>query len=331
MRKFVNQYGLEMIEIAIITGILAVLGVITLIVWVSQQNGGTTTTPQTSANAQPEPSWQKGDIAISGAFYAPDVIQVNEKQWRMYYAAQPDATGKANGIFSAISSDGKNWTPEAGIRRANADLPAVIKLPDGQYRMYFVQGNIIKSALSKDGLTFTDELGDRIDSANPDNLTLTSIAAPTVTQLSDGTYLLMYRGTLNQAYSASPVNTPTRLLLWATSTDGLTFIKKGVAVDSRDSTLNGYLDGPDLVKWDDGSVRVYATSFSGVWWFGFDGNNFGKGTLTYTGGVTQNSSGSYNGTPPSHPTLASIHGTWFMYYSTDQIASGIRYVTAAGK
>ena len=51
-------------------------------------------------------------------------------------------------------------------------------------------------------------------------------------------------------------NNETHILLWATSEDGLTFVKEGIALDSRNAEFKGWLDGPEFVKWDDNSVRL---------------------------------------------------------------------------
>ncbi|MFN4133954.1 MAG: hypothetical protein ACK4GQ_06285, partial [Candidatus Hadarchaeales archaeon] len=49
--------------------------------------------------------------------------------YRMYYVGD-------GGISSAFSSDGKNWTAE-GLRLEGAADPAVIKLADGTYKMFY--------------------------------------------------------------------------------------------------------------------------------------------------------------------------------------------------
>ena len=67
--------------------------------------------------------------------------------------------------------------------------------------------------------------------------------------------------------------------MWATSDDGLSFTKQGIAVDSRDATLNYQLDGPDIVLWDDGDYRIFATTYTGVYEFTFDGTAFTNPTL----------------------------------------------------
>jgi len=229
--------------------------------------------------------------------------------------------------FGEISNDdGKTWTQEPGTRKTMSTFPDVIKLADGRYRMYFQGAGVIKSAISNDGLSFTDEAGTRIDTTNTEGLTLDNVAAPTVALQADGTFVLLYRGTINTQYFAKTPNPTTQVLFWATSTDGLSFTKKGIAIDSRNDTLDGQLDGPDLVKWDDGSYRVFATSYTGVYEFTFDGTTFGKPTLALAGEAKQTSVG-FTGAPPGDPATAKISKTWFMYYGGPHDQNGIHYAT----
>ena len=284
------------------------------------------TQPTIKTEATAAEIWTKGDYAVKGAYADADVVQIAAKQWRLYYASQPEG-GKLE-VYSATSPDGKTWTQEAGVRKTMATFPNVVKLADGSYRMYFQSAGVLKSAKSTDGLTFTDEAGTRIDKTNDDNLVFDNVAAPTVMKQTDGTYLMVYRGSIATPYKAStPVpNQSTQLLMWASSPDGLTWTKKGIAVDSRNDTLVGNLDGPSLVTWDDKSVRVFATSYTGVYSFTLKDGKFGTGTLVYAGETTKDNMG-YHGAPPGDPTLAKIDGTWYMYYGGPHDQNGIWYAT----
>lgn len=284
------------------------------------------TTTTTTTETKKEATWQKGGVAVAGKFADADIVSVDDKTWRLYYAIQPEVQGNNFQVYSATSTDGKTWTQEAGTRKTMATFPEVIKLKDGRYRMYFQSAGVLKSAISSDGLTFKDESGTRIDKSNPDNLVFDNVAAPTTIQLDDGTFVMIYRGTINTRYAENTPNATTQLLQWATSTDGLTFTKKGIAVDSRNSTLNGQLDGPDIVKWDDGKYHVFVTSYTGVYEFTFDGTTFGTPNLAYSGEAKQSGSG-FMGAPPGDPTVAKIGGTWYMYYGASVTTGGIDYAT----
>jgi len=108
--------------------------------------------------------------------------------------------------------------------------------------------------------------------------------------------------------------------LWATSVDGLTFEKQGIAFDSRNSEFKGLLDGPDLVQWDDGSIRLYFWSYRGVYHLNYQDGNFSK-TASFDFSIDPSVPFPMN--PPGDPTLIKISDEWFMYYG--QHTKGIYY------
>ena len=67
-------------------------------------------------------------------------------------------TEATNKIYSAISTDGINFTQEEGVRFSLKDIydPDVIKV-NNTWRMYVGSGNKVTSAISYDGLNFTYE------------------------------------------------------------------------------------------------------------------------------------------------------------------------------
>lgn len=324
MKKSEHGIGhiLLVIMVAIVLGVAAFAG---YTVTKKDKKTSKATTAKTSVTTKAE-VWTAGGAAVSGSYADADVVKISDTTYRMYYAIQPEVKGNNFEVYSSTSTDGKTWTQESGTRKTRATFPAVVKTADGKYRMYFQTAGVIKSAISTDGLTFTDETGARIDTENSDGLTLDNVAAPTVLLKSDGTYVMVYRGSINSRYKADTPNASTNLLMWATSTDGLTFTKKGIAVDSRNSTLNGQLDGPYLVKWDDDSLRVYVTSYDGVFMYKFDGSKFTNETLAFS--LSPKTAGSY-GIPPGDPTLAKVGSTWYMYYGATGTDSGIHYATLA--
>ena len=327
-----NEQGIalvgEIIALAIVIAIVAFVGFTVL--KSDKDKEPTTTQASTTDGKSPaensEGTWKEVDYAVKGKYADADVVQVNDKTWRLYYAVQPEVQGNNFEVYSAKSTDGKTWKQEAGTRKTMATFPEVIKLKDGKFRMYYQSAGVIKSAISSDGLSFKDESGTRIDKVNSEGLTLDNVAAPTITQQDNGTFVLVYRGTTNKRYAANTPNPSTQVLFWATSSDGLSFKKKGLAIDSRNSTLDGQLDGPDIVKWDDNSYRVFATSYTGVYSFTFDGSKFGKPELALSGGAVQDNMG-FRGAPPGDPTLTKIKGIWYMYYGATGTESGIHYAT----
>jgi Tfp pilus assembly protein PilE len=324
MHKHISQKGFSVVEALIIVVILAILGFIGYWVW-SQQDKN----KDDGTQSQAAQSWQAGGVAVEGKYADANVVQVDDSTWRMYYGTQPEGNSQL-GIYSSTSSDGKTWVQDKGVRKANATFPEVIQLPDGRWRMYFQQAQTIKSAISTDGLNFTDESGVRVDALETENLAVENAAAPAVFMKDDGTYVLAYRATVKGSgrYSQNSPNPEVHVLLWATSPDGLTFTKKGIAIDSRNTTLDGQIDGAAFVKMDDDTVNVYFTTYAGVYAYTFDGTSFSKsGELAFAGDAGRDSSGNYNGPPPGDPTLANINGTWFMYYGGGPEDPGIHYAT----
>jgi hypothetical protein len=206
-----------------------------------------------------------------------------------------------------------------------ATFPDIVKTKEGKWRMYYQQAGVLKSALSSDGLTFSDESGTRVDTANDAALSLDNVAAPTTILRDDGTYMMVYRGTMNTRYAADTPNPTTQVLLWATSTDGLSWTKRGLAVDSRTTTLRGQLDGPDIVKWDDGKLHVFATNYDGVFEFVFDGTKFSSGEKVFSLAAKTPTAGqpAQVAAPPGDPTVVKIKGTWYMYYGIAFADGGI--------
>ncbi len=121
------------------------------------------------------------------------------------------------------------------------EMPDIIVLPDGRFRMYYagplspsVSGarHAIKSAVSADGLNWTVEsgirlLGDGDGDGGPDGAPANEgvVNGPRVIRLSDGTYRMYY-----QANTLGFIP-PDYRVKSATSTDGLTFAREGTRVD----------------------------------------------------------------------------------------------------
>ncbi len=273
-----------------------------------------TTKTTTSSNA-----WEEVGPAFAGTYADASVVTLSDGSYRMYAATQPEVKGHNFEVYSAKSTDGVTWTKESGTRKTMATFPQVIKLSDGTFRMYFQGSGVIKSAKSTDSLTFTDEAGTRIDRTNDQSLTFDNVAAPAVLQLADKSYVMVYRGSLKEAYTAEKVpNQTMNLFMWATSTDGLNWTKKGIAVDSRTNTdLKGQADGPELVDFD-GEIRLYFTTYLGVYQSVFSNNSFSTPKFSWTlenkNAQPAGTSSAMASVPPGDPTLLKVGSTWYMYY-----------------
>ena len=277
-----------------------------------------TATPTTSG------TWKAGGVAVAGNYADADTVKLADNSYRMYYSVQPEVAGNNFEVYSSTSTDGKSWTKDPGTRKTMVTFPEVIKLSDGRYRMYFQSGGVIKSAISTDGLTFTDETGTRIDITNELGLTFDNVAAPTIYAQTDG-FVMVYRGTVNTPYIGEKVpNQNTQILLWASSVDGLTWTKKDLAVDSRNTTLYNLADGPELFVWKDGSVKLSFWSYLGVYWSTFKEGVFSVPERVFA--LAESTTMNKFPTPtPGDPTYAEFNGVWYMYYGQK---TGIDYATA---
>ena len=149
-----------------------------------------------------------------------------------------------------------------------------------------------------------------------------NVGEKTVIQLDDGSFLMVYRVMIKEKYSSEVPNDSTQILYYATSKDGLVWEKKGMAGDSRNETFQGLLDGAELVKWDDGQIRLYFWSYRGVYHLVFENGIFSQEPdFDFTNNKDSNLKFAPN--PPGDPTLGKINGQWFMYYG--QHEKGIYY------
>lgn len=274
-----------------------------------------------TTSSKTQATWQEKVIAVSGKYADADVVLLDDGRFRMYYATEPEVANNQLEIFSATSNDGKTWQQEPDIRKQFAVFPDVVKLPDGKWRMYYQNEQEIKSAISDDGITWTDELGVRID-AKEEGFTLENVAAPTTIKLDNGQYIMVYRGNENKPYGTEKLpNQTTSYFFYAMSDDGLTFTKKGIALDSRNETLKGSIDGPDWVKWDN-ELRLFFWSYKGVYHITYNYNQFSQQpTFDFTNKDTN--AGPFPANPPADPSVIKIGLDWFMYYG--QHTQGIYY------
>lgn len=264
------------------------------------------------------PEWKVQGAAIQGKYADAEVVDFGDK-YRLYYSEEPEVSGFSGKIYSSISEDGITWTQEPGIRKEWATFASIIKLSDGKFRMYFQNAGAIKSALSSDGLSWQDEPGIRMDSSNTAGLTLENVASPTVIKIG-GEYVLVYRGDIKGKYSSEVPNSNTQLFLWAVSSDGLNFEKKGIALDSRDDNLQGLADGSEFVDFN-GEIRLYFWSYQGVYHAVFKEDKFSGSEFDFSTNADTNKK--FYPNPPSDPTLIRIGSRWLMYYG--QHTAGIYY------
>jgi hypothetical protein len=190
----------------------------------------------------------------------PRVVANPSGGWRLYFIS-------GDGIRSAVSTNGLNFTVETGFRitaqaagftgsaAGGATSGAtVIRLADGRYRMYFSDlprpgdppgGHRIKSAVSTDQLTWTVEPGIRIGPGAP---VLTESAEHPFALVNPNGSVTLYYGKFTGPGSASPEG-----LYESTSTDGLTFEQETYDVF--------FGNDPDVLRLADGTLVVYYGQF----------------------------------------------------------------------
>lgn len=141
-----------------------------------------------------------GGIYDSVAAVSPEIIKLDNGKYKMYYGGSDSSKSR---ILSAISTDGINWTKESGIRidpgtAQAATYPSIIELPNGSFRIYFVEnpngGNnvYIRSAISTDGVNWSKENGKRINYGG--TYDFIGASTPEVLQLANGSYRMYYCG-----------------------------------------------------------------------------------------------------------------------------------------
>ena len=312
-----------MAKVLLIIAIIIILGGIGYFLYTNYFKSPTGGSPSTAQSTVLQAQWQEGGVAIAGKYADADLVDLGAGKWRMYYSVEPEVPGNKLELYSSTSNDGITWTQEEGVRKEFATFPSVIKLADGKYRLYFQNAGVIKSALSDDGLTWTDEPGTRIEAAEEGLSDIENVGAHSVIELSDGTFLMVYRVMVKERYSQDVPNDSTQILYYAISKDGLTWEKRGLAADSRNETFQGLIDGAELVKWQV-EIRLYFWSYKGIYHLVFENDIFSQEPdFDFTNNKDPNLKFAPN--PPGDPTLGKIQEKWFMYYG--QHEKGIYYAT----
>src|SRR3989344_4696201 len=144
-----------------------------------------------------------------------------------------------------------SWEEDGGSRITGGSVPFIHKLKDGRVRLYYCENSGILSAISNDGLTFTKEQGVRISPGTGFEL---QVCDPTMVDLLDGKMRMYYKGADSQ--NAGPGQSIHKIYS-AISSDGLTFTKEGLRIDSETSGDNGWASVPDAIILPDGRVRIY--------------------------------------------------------------------------
>ena len=144
-----------------------------------------------------------------------------------------------------------SWKKDNSLRIEDGSVPFVHGLKDGKTRLYYCNSKGILSAISNDGLSFVKESGVRI---SPGTGFEFQVCDPTIVNLPDGKIRMYYKG----ANSLNPgPGQSIHKIYSAISTDGLTFKKEGIRIDSETNGDNGWASVPDAIVLQDGRIRIY--------------------------------------------------------------------------
>ena len=254
--------------------------------------------------------WTASRSVVPGRFADAEVFQLPDGRYRMLYGTESEVSADKFGIYSSVSRDGVSWTPEGRVLAGKYSGADVVRLPSGGYRLY-VNGPVsttpepgmppvigLVSYTSPDGAAWEREPGVRI----PDSwLAAGEHRGFTSTKrLTDGTWLMAYEVGREGRYAP---NLPTGLaeIRWATSRDGLTFTRRGVAVDSRNALLLGGAHSPEFF-----GAKLYFHSLTGIYRVSWTGTGFAKDTRVELPSCRDPGKVFPWTPPPGDPTLARI-------------------------
>lgn len=168
-----------------------------------------------------------------------EAVRWNDGTVRIYLSTM-------SGERAYTSSDGLAFQPLAANLPKGTD-PSLVRLSDGRWRMYYLarspDGTSVRimSAVSTDGLAWTDDGGVRLDISGPGK----AGGVPEAVQLADGRTRLYY----------IPFAKGDESIASATSNDGLNFTQ-----DPGSRLTGGYVD-PAVVQLSDGSfLGLFSTS-----------------------------------------------------------------------
>lgn len=151
----------------------------------------------------------------------------------------------------------ENWVVGTEIIKASTTSTDTHKLADNSYRMYLMGQGGILYADSTDCVTFDTAKSTGV-TEDPGKM----ISNPAILEITEGNWIMIYEmAPINQPgqKQGQPGINNQRNLYLATSTDGKTFTKVGLAVDSSKED-NYFASVPDLVKTPDGKIRMYYVS-----------------------------------------------------------------------
>jgi hypothetical protein len=263
-----------------------------------------------TASAQDLTNWTEEGMRLKDGVDSTPLL-LPDGRIRLYFGANSVNGG---GIASATSNDGLNFTVDPGLRRpysiyngGSALLTRFVPVPGGGVRMFYSTGNNgggIASAISSDGLNFTDETGLRL--AWSDLGATNGTDGGTVVALPNGTYR-MYIGITGASGTFA-----TGYIRSATSPDMLKWtIEPGIRIGPG-STLNGGANHPFAIADGNGIITVFywddlfqiggGKGLTGIKYAtSADGINFSTETITTLNSGTANCQACFYGDQSVYP------------------------------
>jgi hypothetical protein len=277
-----------------------------------------------------EAGWTTSRSVVPGRFADAEVFQLPDGRYRMLYGTESEVADDQFGIYSAVSRDGVTWTSEGRVLAGQFSGPDVVALPGGGYRLYLnglrstttesgtetVAG--VLSYTSTDGATWAPEPGTRL----PDAWLTTGqrYGFTSTKRLTNGTWLMAYEVSRDGRYGPT-IPTGLAHIRWATSPDGLTFTKRGVAVNSSNSLLLGSARSPEFF-----GAKLYFHSHKGIHRVSWTGTGFANDVRREYGACPDPGKVFPWTPPPGDPTLARIGDRTVLFHGDH--TRGIHRTTA---
>lgn len=211
-----------------------------------------------------EKPWTFEGLRISGDFIDPEVFRLPDGTYRMYYTDIEFET--AGGLVPVVASspDGLIWTIESWTEDVAWAAPSIVKLPDGQYRIYSRDhfDTPFMTAVSSDGQRWEDATGCTFPE-------MENALVPSVIILPDGTYRMYYtRGFPTETYMTSRGEVRVHRIYSAHSSDGLVWeLDPGIRIDGAEEVDRGHASSCDVYIREDGKYEmVYVSGGYEIYW-----------------------------------------------------------------
>jgi hypothetical protein len=242
-----NQSGIAHIAGILLIVVIAAAGFVGWKVWSTQENRKNSSTTATSTQDNPTAAAMKISVLEEGKLILPNghadpTVVKTATGYRMYVNRQ---SGGPSGILIFASTDGVSWTKEKDIILPGTSTSRVAIFPDG-VRLYYPESQPLTeggpaanmlSSFSKDGLTFTKDVGIRL--APRSNASY--VEGPTVFQLADKTWRMYF----NENTVAAKMQRDGEI--WgASSTDGLNWTRdnKTTLTAGDEESMQGNMKAP---------------------------------------------------------------------------------------